>query len=45
MIKKSGKGYIVTSEKGKKLSKVVSKSKAKKRLAQVEYFKHISGKG
>lgn len=41
MIVKSGKGYQVKSESGKNLSKKgISKDKAKKRLAQVEYFKH-----
>lgn len=43
MIKKQGKGYVVTSEKGKKLSKVLSKGQAQKRLAQVEYFKKLKG--
>lgn len=38
MIKKSGRGYVVTSHKGKRLSKVLSKGAAKRRLAQVEYF-------
>lgn len=41
MIVKSGKGYKVKSESGKNLSKGgLSKAAAKKRLAQVEYFKH-----
>jgi len=31
---------IVYSKKGKKLSKPMSKKKAKKRLKQIEYFKH-----
>lgn len=41
-IKKTSKGYEVVSEKtGKALSKkTLSKEGAKKRLAQVEYFKH-----
>lgn len=40
MIKKTKSGYQVTSEKGKPLSKpTLSKSDAKKRLQQVEYFK------
>jgi hypothetical protein len=40
MIVKSGKGYKVKSESGKNLSKgSLSKGAAKKRLAQVEYFK------
>ena len=42
MIVKSGKGYQVKSESGKKnLSKPgMSKAAAVKRLRQVEYFKH-----
>jgi hypothetical protein len=47
MIKKSeGGGYQVKSEKGKNLSKPgLSKKKAKKRLKQVEYFKHMEKVG
>ena len=41
MIKKRGNGYQVTSESGRPLSKPgLSKKAAKKRLQQVEYFKH-----
>ena len=41
MIVKQGNRYVVKSEKtGRNLSKPVSKAKAEKRLAQVEYFKH-----
>ena len=41
MIKKTGSGYKVTSEKGKNLSKPnLTKKQAVKRLQQVEYFKH-----
>ena len=44
MIKKTGSGYKVTSEGGKNLSKSnLSLGQAKKRLAQVEYFKHAKG--
>lgn len=44
MIIKSGRGYQVKSEGGKNLSKKgLSKKAAKKRLAQVEYFKHRGG--
>ena len=40
MIKKTPRGYQVTSERGKPLSKPnLSKEQAKKRLQQVEYFK------
>lgn len=46
MIKKTGEGYKVTSEEGKNLSKPdLSKEEAKKRLAQVEYFKHMQNSG
>ena len=41
MIRKTSKGYQVKSEGGKNLSKPnLSKKAAKKRLAQVEYFKN-----
>lgn len=45
MIKKFGKLYKVLSEKsGKNLGTEPSLESAKKRLKQVEYFKHIKGK-
>jgi hypothetical protein len=45
MIKPAGGGkFKVYSEGGKPLSKALSKKGAKKRLAQVEYFKHKGGK-
>jgi hypothetical protein len=46
MIVKSGSsGYQVKSSKGKNLSKPgLSKSAAAKRLAQVEFFKHMDKK-
>lgn len=41
MIVKTTKGYKVTSEKGKNLSKgTLTKGQAEKRLHQVEYFKN-----
>ena len=41
MIIKTGSGYQVKSEGGKNLSKkTLTKAQAKKRLQQVEYFKH-----
>jgi hypothetical protein len=41
MIVPHGKGYIVKSEKGKKMSKVLhSRQAAMKRLRQIEWFKH-----
>ncbi len=43
MIKKVPGGYKVVSEKGKNLSKTLSKKKAKVRLRQIEYFKHMDG--
>ena len=44
MIKKTKGGYKVTSEKGKNLGgPYKSKAAAKKRLQQVEYFKHAKG--
>ena len=43
MIKQTGKGkYTVYSEKGKRMSKPMSKKAAKKRLGQIEYFKRKS---
>ena len=40
MIKKTKQGYVVKSESGKPLSKPnLTYGEAKKRLAQVEYFK------
>lgn len=45
MIKKVKGGYMVVSEEGKPLSKVLpSKSAAEQRLAQVEMFKHMKEK-
>jgi hypothetical protein len=44
VIKKTSKGYQVVSEKGKGLSKKnLTHAQAKKRLMQVEYFKHRKG--
>lgn len=41
MIRKVSGGYVIYSEKGKKLSrKYKSRKEAEKRLAQIEYFKH-----
>ena len=40
MIRKQGSKYVVKSKSGRSLSKPTTKAKAKKRLAQVEYFKH-----
>jgi len=44
MIRPVGHGkYKVLSEKGKPLSKELSYKAAKRRLAQIEYFKHKRG--
>ena len=42
--KTSGGKYVVKSHSGKNLSKPTTKAKAKKRLAQIEYFKHKGNK-
>jgi len=45
MIRKVSGGYVVYSESGKKLSRVYkTKAQAKKRLQQIEYFKHRNKK-
>ncbi len=45
MIVKEGKGFRVKSEGGKNLSRILSRKAAIKRLAQIEMFKHMKGKG
>lgn len=41
MIRKTPKGYVIYSEKGKRLSSPYStREQAQKRLKQIEYFKH-----
>ena len=46
MIVRAGGGYQVKSEGGKNLSKPgLSAGAAKRRLAQVEYFKHLDAAG
>lgn len=46
MIRKVGNKYLPVSESGKRfLKKPVSRKKAKNRLRQVEYFKHLDGLG
>lgn len=41
MVTRSGSGWIVKSEDGKRLSRVYkSKGEAVKRLREIEYFKH-----
>lgn len=45
MIVKTSSGHQVKSESGKPMSKPnLSEEAAKKRLAQIEYFKHLQGK-
>lgn len=45
-IRKTKSGFVVKSKKGKNLSKKnLTKAQAKKRLAQVEWFKHHPKKG
>lgn len=45
MIKKVQGGYVVVSEEGKRLSKVLkTMTAAEQRLAQVEMFKHMKEK-
>ena len=47
MIKQLGNKFLPVSESGNRkfLKKPTSKKKAKKRLRQVEYFKHLDGLG
>lgn len=45
MIRKEGSKYTVKSEAGKPMGSYDSKGEAKKRLGQIEYFKHRGGKG
>jgi len=45
VIRKTKDGYVVLSEKGKKLGgPYKTKAEAEKRLQQVEMFKHMKGK-
>jgi hypothetical protein len=45
MIVKTSQGYQVKSESGKNMSqKDLTKEEARKRLAQIEYFKHAQAK-
>lgn len=45
MISRTPQGYQVKSKEGKPLSKPnLSETEAKKRLAQIEYFKHLAGR-
>ncbi len=45
MIKKTKAGYTVLSEKtGRKFGTYATMGEAKKRLQQIEFFKHVKGK-
>lgn len=45
MIKKQGSKYMVVAESGRKMGTYKTKKEAKKRLQQIEFFKHLkSGK-
>lgn len=43
MIKKIKGGYQVVAESGRNMGTYRTKEEAKKRLRQIEYFKHIKG--
>jgi hypothetical protein len=43
MIRKTKNGYKVVSEKGRNMGEYTTKEEAKKRLQQIEYFKHKKG--
>ena len=45
MIRKYGNLYRVVSEQGKNLGEAKTLEAAKKRLRQIEYFKHLKAKG
>lgn len=45
MIRKVGNKYVILSEKGKHLGEYATEAEAKKRLAQIEMFKHMSKNG
>jgi len=46
LIIKTSKGYVVYSEKGKRLSKPYqTREQAEQRLREIEYFKHKKKKG
>ncbi len=44
MIKKQGSKYIVMAESGRKMGTYKTKKEAKKRLQQIEFFKHLKKK-
>jgi len=44
MIKKIGSKYVVIAESRRKMGTYNSKKEAKKRLGQIEFFKHLKKK-
>ena len=44
MIQKQGKKYKIVSQEGKTLGVFDTEEEAKKRLREIEYFKHQKGK-
>jgi len=46
MIKKHGSKYVVVAESGRHMGEYKTMAEAKRRLAQIEFFKHLkSGSG
>jgi len=43
MIKKKGSKYVVVAESGRIMGTYRTKQEAKKRLQQIEFFKHLKG--
>jgi len=41
MIKKQGSKYVVMAESGRVMGEYKTKAEAKKRLQQIEFFKHL----
>jgi len=41
MIRKIGSKYVVVAESGRKMGTYKTKKEAKKRLQQIEFFKHL----
>ena len=41
MIKKQGSKYLVLAESGRHMGEYKTKAEAKKRLQQIEFFKHL----
>ncbi|MBI2064518.1 MAG: hypothetical protein HYT62_00490 [Candidatus Yanofskybacteria bacterium] len=45
MIRKIGSKYVVVAESGRKMGTYKTKKEAKKRLQQIEFFKHLKKRG